>query len=196
MSSTNIMYKWVWNEWTFLGEKIRISRSGTTAYYNNIIYIIGGGYGTDCDMIEIFTVSSESITNSYRMLDPLWYLSSVVVDGSIYIIGGAGSNDFMSQKIQICDLTSSEPTLYPTIYPTLEPTYNPTTNDPTVEPTYNPVTLFHTTYNAETINPTIQPVSKGDEVDNIFSFKQVTFTQIIIGTAIIITCCWCPLLIG
>eukprot|EP01084_Bolivina_argentea_P250402 419509_1 len=81
---TNIMYKWVWNEWTSLGTKITSSRSGTTSYYNNIIYIIGGFNENDGDIIEIFNVSSESITNSYRMLDPLWSLSSVVVDGSIY----------------------------------------------------------------------------------------------------------------
>eukprot|EP01084_Bolivina_argentea_P165503 287518_1 len=101
----NEYYKWEWQiGWIYLGRMDRTLCSGAVAVYTDHLFLVGGGDGQIAvSDIRTFSMDQENITSLYYMTQSLSGLSSLVIDGKLYVFGGY-TNGYGVTDVQICDI--------------------------------------------------------------------------------------------
>eukprot|EP01084_Bolivina_argentea_P216688 368063_1 len=105
-------YKYENDKWSNLGTVPFGFCCGASAYFDSKILLIEGwtdsGGGTpsfDSNKTEIFDIQKNKVSHTFYMNASLRYLSSVVVNETLYIFGGYNSSEEASSTlVQICDL--------------------------------------------------------------------------------------------
>eukprot|EP01084_Bolivina_argentea_P088577 159923_1 len=100
------MYKYEHGQgWTDLGSK-RDSYSGAIAYYNSLIYMIGGiSHNGHRNTIDVFDINSKTISNTYYLLSTIIYTTSIIVNDKLFVFGGG--LDCADTLCNVAQLTSS-----------------------------------------------------------------------------------------